>query len=233
MNAAQTSTWDLIDFTVVNVSPSTPPPSSEWDRIDSTDLKISPGMPPPAESRWDKLDVEKLTLSSGVFTIPPGYQLVESTVYPDGKTYNGPAERCYASLTFLPANWPGATWFIDRLLNQRIADKLSEAGAKPLNFKLYEMGFNYIVVIEASKPTVQSAMPVIQIGWSVIILSAFILAALIVIFFTIKMTLDFIYKSPLAAGVSGLIFLGLGAIAVIGIAASKGSSVKQAVTGKR
>ena len=165
--------------------------------------------------------------------IPSNFELVESVTYPDGKTYSGPAERCFASFTFLPANWPGSTWFIDHLIAKHMADKLSAAGAKPLNFKLYGDGFDYIMVIEAAKPVVQSAVGIIQIAWSVIVLAALVLAALIVIFFIIKVTEDFIYKSPGAAIGAGVILLGIAGLLVVGLAIYKGSSVKGAITGQK
>ncbi len=164
--------------------------------------------------------------------IPSNYKLVENITYPDGKTYTGAAERCLATFSFFPANWPGATWFIDSLIAKHMSDKLSAAGAKPLTFKLYESGFDYIMVIEAAKPVMASAAGAIQIAWSVIVLAALILAALIVIFFTIKVTEDFIYKTPAAALSSGIIALGVGALMVVGLALYKGTSVKGAVTGR-
>lgn len=164
--------------------------------------------------------------------IPSNFKLVESVVYPDGKTYSGPAERCMATFSFYPINWPGANWFIDHLIAKHMADKLSAAGAKPLTFKLYEDGFDYIMVIEAAKPVVQLAVGIVQIAWSTIVLAALILAALIVIFFIIKVTEDFIYKTPGAAIGAGLIALGIAGLLVIGLAIYKGSSIKGAITGK-
>ncbi len=164
--------------------------------------------------------------------IPSNYKLVENVTYPDGKTYTGEAERCLATFSFFPANWPGATWFIDSLIAKHMANKLSAAGARPLTFKLYESGFDYIMVIEAAKPVVPNAAGAIQIAWSVIVLAALILAALIVIFFTIKVTEDFIYKTPGPAIKTGYIVLGAGALIVLGLVVYKGSSVKEAVTGR-
>ncbi len=164
--------------------------------------------------------------------IPSNYKLVENITYPDGKTYTGAAERCLATFSFFPANWPGATWFIDSLIAKHMADKLSAAGAKPLTFKLYESGFDYIMVIEAAKPVMASAVGAIQIAWSVIILAALILAALIVVFFTIKSIEDFVYKTPAAALTTGVIALGIGAIVVLGLAIANKTSVKESITGK-
>lgn len=164
--------------------------------------------------------------------IPADYKLVQSLAYPDGKSYSGPAERCYATFTFLPSNWPGANWFINSLIVKRIAEKLSASGARPLTLKLYEKGFDYIMVIEAAKPSVGSAVGFIQIGWSVLLLAAFVLAALIVVFFTVKSVEEFFYKAPAAATTAGLIALGLAGMFVVGLAISKGTSVKGAITGR-
>jgi hypothetical protein len=113
-----------------------------------------------------------------------------------------------------------------------MADQLSAAGAKPLTFKLYEDGFDYIMVIEAAKPVVESAVGAIQIAWSALVLAALILAALIVVFFTIKSIEDFVYKTPGPALGTGLIALGIGGVIVLALALSKGTSIKGAITGK-
>lgn len=199
-----------------------------WTKLGS-DASIS--LNPQAQLGWEQLAVTGINLTPGI-GLPPDYKLVTSTIYPDGKTYNGPAERCMATFEFLPANWPGARWFIDKIIDQHIAQKVKDAGLKPLTLKLYESGFRYIVEIEAAT----AAAPYVAlapVAWTAIIIGAFVLAALIVIFVTIKTVTNFIYKSPVAGIAAGVIVLGIAGIAVLGLAIWKGSSVKAAVAGKR
>ena len=187
-------------------------------------------------NNWVKMgNALTATIDVGEAEIPSNFKLVQTITYPDGKKYSGNAQRCLATFSFAPASWPGSTWFIDHTLEQKALNQIESNGEKALTFKLYESGFDYIMVIEATmtKPVAyinaQAQGPLLP--WEII--CGLILVGLIILFFIIKQVTEFIYKAPAAAISMGLIALGMAGVVVVGPAIYKGSSVKQAVTGKK
>jgi hypothetical protein len=204
----------------------------------ATDLygNTSPAVPftvtqpviPTPTTGWDILKTASIKLTPGEFTIPVGYSQVLSTIFPDGKTYSGQAQRVYATFNFLPANFPGAEWFINLAFDQKVADQIKSKGEKPLDMTLYENGFNYIVVFEASNTSaslIGNAAPLFGIDDATLIIAGVItLLALIVIGLTVNEVVQFLYKAPGTAITIGAIVAGVAVVTVVGIAIWKGSS---------
>jgi hypothetical protein len=168
--------------------------------------------------------------------IPAGYELVDSEEYPANATYTGNAERAIASFKFLPDEFPGAEWFVDRFIAKHIKDEIEKQGEKPLTYKLYNKGFDYKMVIETTL-TQHAPSGSVAFGplvW-VAIIGAITLASLITIYFLTIEVVDFVKTAPAKAAATiagvGLILLGVGALTVVGIAAYKGTPVKKVITG--
>lgn len=239
--AAPPTGWNKVGEASLSISPTTAPPTG-WTKLGEASLVITPSAVTPTWTKlgeasltitpavvsptgWSKLGEASLTIQPG-FEIPADYNLVDQKVYDDGKTYNGPAERCVASFSFLPTNFPGTKWFIDHLFADHIADKVKEQGEKPLTYKLYEKGTSYFIVIEATKTTAAATYVRHPFPWAAVIIAALVLAIVIVITVAIIKTEDFIYKAPGAAATItkwGLIALGIAGVVVVGIAISKGA----------
>ena len=176
------------------------------------------------------------TVTTKVFTIPSDYKIVQQTDYAAKKTYSGNAQRCIATFSFLPANWPGINWFIKETFDKKIEDEITAKGEQPLDMTLYESpdGFDYILIMEATLTTSAAFNGAVAQGpflpWEII--GGLIVVGLIILFFTIKEITEFVIKAPAAALGTGLLVVGGLAIVVVGIAIFKGTSVKQAITGK-
>ena len=155
------------------------------------------------------------------FLIPPDFKLVQENIYPDGKTYSGPAQRCTASWSFLPSSFPGASWFTEHMFINHLADKVTDQGEKILDMKLYEKGTDYILVMEITN-TAKSYVKAFP--FAIVIGGALLLAIIIVLTVLILKTEDFFYKNPLAAAGFSVLILGVAAAAVLGIALVKGAS---------
>jgi protein-S-isoprenylcysteine O-methyltransferase Ste14 len=98
--------------------------------------------------------------------------------------------------------------------------------------KLYENGTAYFLVMETTnKPTAYRAIAPAIIA--AIIIAALVLAIVITIAVTVHIVTDFAYRAPGTAISLGLILLGIAGAGVIGFAIYKGTSVRQAVTGKQ
>ena len=167
--------------------------------------------------------------------IPADYKIVQQTDFDAKKTYSGYAQRCIATFSFLPINWPGVNWFIKETFDKKIEDAINSKGEKPLDMTLYESpdGFSYILVMEATLTTSAAFYGAVAQGallpWEII--GALIVVGLIVLFFIIKQVTEFVIKAPAAALATGLLIVGGGLIVVVGIAMIKGTSVKEALTG--
>jgi len=228
--AEQPSVWLKVAEKSLTVSPTEE--VEEWLKVAEKSLSISPA--PETPEGWSQLAEATLHVEPG-FEIPEGYELVDEKIYPDGETYSGPAQRCVATFTFLPANWPGSKWFIDKLFSGKISSKLKEQEAKPLTYRLYEKGWSYYIVIEATVPATSgigraARAYVAAFPWAAVIIGALILAIIITIAVIIIKTEDFLYKSPGAAKEItkwGLIALGIASVIVIGIAVAKGGGKKK------
>jgi len=175
-------------------------------------------------------------LCSTTTEIPPDFKKILDIVYPDGKTYNGPAERATAEFKLTPEQIPGTRWFAEKVMVDKLASEVEKQGGKMLTLKLYEnttplLWTEYLLVAEATKPTT-AYVGFDPVTWTTIILAALIIVGIIVLyFFFLRPVLDFLYDAPGTAIGMGLIALGISAVVVIGIAAYKGTSAKKAVTG--
>ena len=173
----------------------------------------------------------------GAFTIPPDFKKVLDTVYPDGKTYNGPAEQVIAEFKLTPEQIPGTRWWAEKVMVDKMASEVEAQGSKMLTLKVYEntvptLWTEYILVVEATKPSVPAVAVASPLAWNIIIIAALAIVGIIIFyFFFLHPVLEFIYKAPGAAAGVGFFILAAGVLAVIGIAASKGTSIKKAVTG--
>lgn len=169
-----------------------------------------------------------------IWVMPAGFTSVMSTTYPAQKTYSGPAQKIIGQFTFLPANWPGAKWYINKFFDQKLAAQITKAGDQPLTMELYENGFSYIVIFTASysAPASRVAAQFDPLSAAAIIAASIALIVIgILITVTIISIIHFIEKAPAAAIATGLIILGIAGVAVVGLAIYKGTSVKKAVTG--
>jgi hypothetical protein len=169
-----------------------------------------------------------------VWVMPAGFTQVMSTTYPAQKTYSGPAQKVIGQFTFLPANWPGAKWYINKFFDQKMADEITKAGDQPLTMELYENGFSYIIIFTASysAPAARVAAQFDPLSAAAIIAACIALIVIgILITVTIISITHFIEKAPAAAIATGLIILGIAGVAVVGLAIYKGTSVKKAITG--
>jgi hypothetical protein len=227
--AEQPSVWVSVASKNLTISPTQE--VEEWVKVAEKSLSITPGEVP--EGEWAQVAEETLVVEPG-FEIPEGYDLVDEKIYDAGKTYSGPAQRCVATFTFLPADWPGTKWFIDKLFSGKISSKLTEEGATPLTYRLYEKGFSYYIVIEATVPAEggvgrAARAYVAAFPWAAVIVGALILAIVITIAVTIIKTEDFLYNAPEAAKEItkwGWIALGIASVVVIGIAISQSGKKK-------
>jgi len=205
-----------------------------WQKLATTSVTILP-----TTVGWEKLTTKAVTLTAKEFTIPPDFKKVLDKVYPDGETYNGPAERVIAEFKLTPEQIPGTRWFAETVMANKMASEVEAQGAKMLTLKVYEntvptLWTEYILIAEATKPAVPARAVASPLAWTPIILAALVIVGVIVFyFFFLHPVLEFIYKAPGKALGSGLILLGAGALAVLGIAMSKGTSVKGAVTGSK
>jgi hypothetical protein len=215
--------WEAISSHYVNVPLQSTQPPGEWEKLDSRSVNVPMGTgQPPGE--WEKLtDGQTFKVSTG-FSIPTGFEIVDEEVFPAGETYKGPAQRCTASFSFLPANWPGVKWFIDKLFANKVKQAVQDSGEQILTYKLYEKGIDYYIVVEATN----SAKAYVGLAWTPIIIAALALAGLVVLFLTITSIEDFIYDvtgGGADAGKTitkwGLIALGIAGVTVIGIALFK------------
>jgi len=203
-----------------------------WQKLATKSVTILPITP-----GWENLAAKAITLTSKEFTIPPDFKKVLDKVYPDGETYNGPAERAIAEFKLTPEQIPGARWFAETVMADKLASEVEKEGAKMLTLKVYEntvptLWTEYIMVAEATKPAATAEAVASPLAWTPIILVSLTIVGIIVFyFFLLRPITEFIYKSPGAAISTGLILLGAGALAVLGMAIYKGTSVKGAVTG--
>lgn len=205
------------------------PAAAGWTNLAQQTVTIQKETVPP--SGWVALDMKTVTIPIGLI-IPPDYKLVIERLYPDGETYSGLAQRCTASWTFLPSNFPGANWFTNTLFLNRLAYEVSAQGQKLLTMKLYEDGLNYLLVMEITNTTPEAYVALAPLALIAIIAGALAIIV-IVIGIVIINTENFVYKAPGAAISSALILLGIVAAGVVGLAIWKGTSVKEAVAGKK
>lgn len=110
------------------------------------------------------------------------WELVEDTIYSDGKTYRGPAEECSFGFELGPEqlDWLGGNWVRDRLISAA-KSSVEEQGAKILRLTVYRdtaptwtTPYNVIITASAS-----------PLWWNLIIAAIFILLILVVIAFII------------------------------------------------
>src|SRR5487761_2099548 len=221
--------WQKLATKAVTITPEV----VAWQKLAAKAVTITP-----TAGGWQRLATKAITLTSKEFVIPPDFKKVLDKVYPEGGTYNGPAERVITEFKLTPEQIPGTRWWAEKVLADKMASEVEAQGEKILTLKVYEntvptLWTEYILVAEATK----TAKPYVGFGpvaWTAIILAALIIVGIIVFFFFfLHPVLDFVYKSPGTALSTGLIFLGVGALAVLGLAVYKGTSVKEAVTGRR
>ncbi len=180
---------------------------------------------------WYKLDTKDLATKAG-FEIPEGYNLVLDQTTDAGKKYSGPAQRSVSSWNFLPAAFPGVMWFTKTLFLNKLAGEVEKQGQQLLTMKLYENGTAYFLVMETTNTTT-AYRALAQAAIAAIIIAALILAIVITLAITVHMVTDFAYETPGTAISLGLILLGIAGAGVLGFAIYKGTSVKEAVTGKK
>jgi hypothetical protein len=180
---------------------------------------------------WQKLDTKDLATKAG-FEIPAGYTLVLDQTTDAGKKYNGPAQRSVSSWHFLPAVFPGALWFTKTFFLNKLAGEVQKQGQQLLTMKLYEDGTDYFLVMETTNTATayRALAPAII---AAIVIAALVLAIIITLAVTVHMVTDFLYKQPGTAIALGLILLGVAGAGVLGFAIYKGTSVRQAITGKK
>jgi len=205
-----------------------------WQELASkavTILPIAPG--------WERLATKSYTLAPKEFTIPPDFEKVLDKVYPEGETFNGEAERAIAEFKLTPEQIPGTRWWAETVMADKMASEVEKEGAKMLTLKVYEnttptLWTEYILIAEATKPAVPARAVASPIAWAPIIYASLGIVGIIAFyFFFLRPVIDFVYKSPGAAIGTGLIFLGIAALGVLGLAVYKGTSVKEAITGKQ
>ena len=222
MAAAVPGGWVKLDEHTSNVKAGAPIPGG-WVKLAEQSASVKMGVAHPGG--WVQLGNSVNGSIKNGFAIPPNFKLVQQNVYPDGKSYSGPAQRCVSTWSFLPSNFPGASWFTQHLFINHLASKISEQGEKPLTMKLYENGTHYFLVIEATNTATGYVR---QFPWLIVIAAALVLAIIIAIVVTIIHTEDFFYKAPAAAAAFTVLVLGVAAAAVVGVAIWKG-----VITGKK
>lgn len=210
--------WEQISSTFKSVSLQSTPPPAQWEQISSHYVSVPLGTTP--STGWQKLTQGQSFEVPQGFSIPTDFQLVDEEIFPDGEDYNGPAQRCTASFTFAPSNWPGVKWFIDKLFASKLKNAIADSGEKILTYKLYEKGFDYYIVIEAT----DSPSTYVGLAWAPVIMAALVVAGLIVLFLTITSIENFVYKNKDKVTQWGLIALGIAGVTVIGIALFKNPS---------
>lgn len=215
--------WEAISSHYVSVPMGSTQPGG-WEKLTTGyNLQVPMGSTQPS-GEWTKLtDGQTFKVPLG-FVIPTGFTLVDEEVFPAGETYKGPAQRCTASFSFLPASWPGVKWFIDKMFANKVKQAVQDSGEQILTYKLYENGVDYYIVVEATN----TAKAYVGLAWMPIIVAALALGGLIVIFLTVTSIEDFVYDvtgGGADAGKTitkwGLIALGIAGAAVIGIALVK------------
>lgn len=208
-----------------------------WEQLATTQATVKKGGQPSTE--WVLLTQTSVSVKHEAFSIPPEFIKVLDIVYPEGKTYNGPAERAIAEFKLTPEQIPGTRWFAETVMAEKMASEVEAQGAKMLTLRVYEniqptLWTEYILIAEATNPALPAKAVGSPLVWAPIIYAALAIVSIIVFyFFLLRPVTEFIYKSPGAAIGTGLILLGAGALAILGIAMYKGTSIKETVTGPK
>jgi hypothetical protein len=218
-----TAGWQKLTSQNVNVGLQ---PIGGWQKLQQKQVEVGIS----ATGGWQKLGTKQVSVKQG-FEIPAGYTKVLDQTTDAGKKYSGPAQRSVSSWSFLPASFPGAMWFTKTFFLNKLAGEVQKQGQQLLDMQLYENGTAYFLVMETTN-TATGYRPYAQAVIAAIIIAALILAIVITLIVLVHIVTDFVYKSPGAAISIGLILLGVAGAGVLGLAIWKGTSVKQAITGK-
>jgi len=144
--------------------------------------------------------------------------------YPDAKTYQGKAEQCTAYFEVSELLAVGG-WYAEMLAN-RMASEVEKNGGKMLDLKLYEHAVllhntAYYIVATATKPAPPATAVANPFPWAAVIVLVLLSILGITLLLIIKEVKDLDWGEPGAAITLGLVALGVGALAVLGIAMYK------------
>ena len=217
----ETAGWAKLNQTSVAVGIQE---TAGWQKLATQNIPIAISQ----TAGWQKLATKEVTLKPG-FEIPQGYKLVQSTLYPEGKTYKGKAERCTFQFKLTPEQIPGTTW-IGKKLADSFAGEVEKQGGKMLELKVYEnvvptFWTEYLVIATAREAPLSPLLRAFPFPWTIVIalvLVAVILIALIFVIREIK-TVDWSTPGGVLIGGLGILAAAGGAVLVIGaIAAASG-----------
>lgn len=171
--------------------------------------------------------------------IPSTATMEYSNDYAAAGSYSGNAEQAIAKVTVnLPDQLFNTAIEAQSLYNQ-YAQQIVEQGEQPINIQVwvdraptFSTDFYVVMTTTVTQPT-SRAVPLAPIVWVAIIAALVVIAFIIAVAaYSIVHTEDFIVKAPGAAIGLGIIALGVASVALIGLAIWRGTSIKQAVTGK-
>ncbi|GAH18471.1 unnamed protein product, partial [marine sediment metagenome] len=160
----------------------------EWVLLAEKAIALEVAAPP---VEWVLLAEKEISI--GCAPLPPGYELIQHTIYPWAYTVEGDAETCIFEFKLTPEQIPTYPWLGERIINTFVSE-LEKEGSRLLEIKVYEdttptFWTNYRVEVTAT------ASP---IAWMPIIIGVLAILFIVAITFAIK-TIDAVFfkRKPL------------------------------------
>jgi len=185
--------WQLLDSATVRVNVSAPPVVG-WQLLDSATVGVNVGAPPVVG--WQALATITIGVTAG--PLPEKWELVEHYLDPWAYFWDAEVETATAQYTLPPEEFPW-TDDIATKITESIKSDLLEQGSHLLEWEVYldragPVWSRWLIKVTGTIPPGTSRQIGWVLPWPLIIKGAFIVAALVLIFFIVKLVTTSIYQ---------------------------------------
>ena len=177
--------WTLLATKILTVKVSAVPPPVGWTLLASKTLTVSPTAAPPVG--WQLLDTATVDITAG--PLPEKWELVEHYIDPWAYFWDGEVEIATAQYTLPPEEFPW-TEDIAMKITESLKNDLLERGSHLLEWEVYldragPVWSRWLIKVTGTIPPGTSRQIGWFLPWPLIIKGAFIIAALVIIYFIV------------------------------------------------